>query len=128
MTREDLGKLLLRLTIGGLMLFHGVAKLRHGIGGIPVAVTKHGLPSAFAYAVYLGELLAPIAVILGIFTRPAAAIIAVSMAFAVWLAHTGDLLHIGKTGGYALELQVLYFFGAIVIAIVGPGRYAVRER
>ncbi len=128
MTRDELGKLLLRLAIGGLMLFHGVAHLRHGIGGISLAVSKHGLPSAFAYAVFIGELLAPIAVILGIFTRPAAVLIAVDMVFAVWLAHMDDILRIGKTGGYSLELQALFFLGAMVIALLGPGRYAVRAR
>ena len=45
---------------------------------------------------------------------------------AVWLAHTADLFHLAKGGGYALELQTLYFVGAVAIALLGPGRYAVR--
>ena len=126
MKRDDLARLLLRIAVGGLMLCHGLYKLRHGVGGIASSVTAHGLPSAVAYGVYLGELLAPIAVLLGIFTRPAAAIVAVDMIVAVWLAHTGDLFHLGKAGGYALELQALYLVGALALALLGSGRYAVR--
>jgi putative oxidoreductase len=50
---------------------------------------------------------------------------AVNMIIAVWLSHTGQLLSLGKSGGYALEVQALYFFGALAIALVGTGRFAV---
>jgi putative oxidoreductase len=126
MKREDIAKLLLRLVVGGLMLFHGVSKVRHGIGGITSAAAGHGLPAFIAYGVYIGEVLAPIAVLIGFFTRCAAAVVAFNMIVAVGLAHAHDLFHLGKGGGYALELQALYFIGAVAIALLGPGRYAVR--
>jgi putative oxidoreductase len=125
MTAQDVGRLLLRLAIGGLMLLHGIAKLRHGIDGMPALVAAHGLPRAFAYLVYAGELIAPLCVLVGVVTRPAAAIIAVDMAFAVWLAHTHDLARLGAGGGYALELQSLYLAGALAIALLGAGRFAI---
>jgi putative oxidoreductase len=125
MTSEDIGRLILRLAVGGLMLFHGIAKLRHGIGPISSSVGSHGLPHAVAYGVYVGELVAPLFVLVGIFTRPAAAIIAIDMLFAVWLKHSGELFRLGSAGGYALELQMLYLAGAVAIALFGSGRYAV---
>jgi putative oxidoreductase len=125
MTREDIGKLILRLTVAGLMLMHGIAKLRHGIGPIASSVSSHSLPHFVAYGVYLGELIAPLFVLVGIFTRPAAAVIAIDMLFAIWLKHSGELLHVSSTGGYALELQFLYLAGAIAIALFGAGRYAL---
>lgn len=121
----ELGRLLLRLAIGGLLLLHGIGKLRHGIGGIIGDVDAKGLPHAFAYLVYVGEVVAPIFVLLGWLTRPAAAAIAINMMVAVWLKHSADVMNMGKTGGYALELQALYFAGAIAIALLGSGRYAV---
>jgi putative oxidoreductase len=127
MRREDVAKLLLRLAVGGLMLFHGISKVRHGISGISGLVVAHGLPHAFAYAAYIGELLAPLAVLFGVFTRAGAALIAIDMLFAVWLAHMADLFHLGKTGGYALELEALYFLGALALMSLGAGRYAVRN-
>jgi putative oxidoreductase len=126
MTRDDIARLLLRLTLGGLMLLHGISKIAHGISGISSQVTAHGLPHFLAYGVYVGEVLAPLALVLGVFTRPAALVFALNMAIAVWLAHTDSLLHLGKGGGYALELQTLYFVGGLVVALLGPGRYAVR--
>jgi putative oxidoreductase len=117
--------MLLRIAVGGLLLLHGIHKARHGIGGVTADVTAHGMPSAVAYLVYVGEVLAPLLVLIGWATRPAAAVIAINMAVAVWLAHMGQLGSLGKSGGYALELQALYFFGALAIAFVGTGRYAV---
>jgi putative oxidoreductase len=121
----DLGRLLLRLSVGGLMLLHGIHKVRHGIGGITSDVTAHGLPPALAYLVYLGEVVAPLLVVLGWATRPAAVVVAINMAVAVWLAHMNILWTLGKGGGWAVELQALYFFGALAIAFVGTGRFAV---
>lgn len=125
MKSEDIGRFILRLAVGGLMLLHGIAKLRHGIGAIGSSVGSHSLPHWVAYGVYIGELLAPLLVIIGVFTRPAALIIAINMVFAVWLVHTRDLLHLGPGGGYALELQTLFFAGGLTIALFGAGRYAV---
>src|SRR5438270_12045034 len=125
MKSEDIGRLILRLAVAGLMLLHGIAKLRHGIGPITSSVGSHSLPHFVAYGVYVGELIAPLFVLVGIFTRPAAAIIAVDMLFAIWLKHSGELTHLSSTGGYALELQLLYLAGAIVIALFGAGRYAL---
>jgi putative oxidoreductase len=107
------------------MFLHGVSKIHSGVGRIAEGVVAHGLPRAVAYGVYLGEFVAPLLVLLGLWTRPAALVIAFDMMVAVWLVHAGDLAHLGRTGGYALELQALYFIGAICIALLGAGRYSV---
>lgn len=116
---------MLRLAVGGLMLLHGISKLRHGVGGIVSNVASHGLPHALGYGVYVGEVLAPLLLLVGIFTRPAAAIVAIDMVFAVYLVHMKELGHLSSSGGYALELQLLYFCGAVAIALLGAGRYAL---
>ncbi|HEX9564898.1 MAG TPA: DoxX family protein [Gemmatimonadaceae bacterium] len=122
---DDSGKLVLRVTIGGLMLMHGVAKLRYGIDFIQDAVTQAGLPPAVAYGVYLGEIVAPVMLILGMYTRTAALLVAIDMIGAIWLARMGDIGSLNQGGGWAIELEVLYLLGAIAIALVGSGRYAV---
>jgi putative oxidoreductase len=123
--KENAGRLVLRLAIGGLMLMHGVAKLERGVASIGATLASHHVPSQFAYAVFLGEVVGPLLVVLGWMTRPAAAAIAINMVVAVWLEHTGDLFHLGRAGGYALELQALYFAGAVAVALLGAGRFAV---
>jgi putative oxidoreductase len=122
---EDLGKLLLRVTIGGLMLFHGVAKLSHGIERIAGRVTAKGLPGFVAFGVYVGEVVAPLLVIAGIGTRPAAVVIAFNMIVAVWLSSLADVWRLSPTGGWAIELQMLYLLGAVAIALIGAGRFSV---
>ncbi|HUI72785.1 MAG TPA: DoxX family membrane protein, partial [Spirochaetia bacterium] len=52
---EDTGKLILRLTTAGLILFHGISKIIHGITMIGGAVTAYHLPGFVAYGVYAGE-------------------------------------------------------------------------
>ena len=125
---EDLGKLILRLTLGILILLHGVSKIKTGIGFLGPAVTGIGLPSWVAYGAYAGEVLAPIMVILGVFTRTGAFVIFVNMVFAVVLMHRPDLFSLDKQGGYALELQAMFMFTALALVFMTPGRYAVTKR
>ncbi len=81
---DDFGKLLLRLVVGGLMLFHGLHKLFDGVDGISAMLVAKGLPGFIAYGVLVGEVVAPILLILGVLTRPAALVLAFTMAVA-WL-------------------------------------------
>ena len=74
------------------------------------------------YLVYVGQVLAPLLIIVGLWTRPAALIIAANMIVAVVLAHPNDLLTLTKNGGWALELQGMYLFTAIAVALLGAGR------
>lgn len=122
---QDTGKLILRLALGLLILFHGVSKLMNGIDPILAGVTGAGLPRAFGYLVYVGEVVAPLLIVIGFFTRPAALVICINMMFAVYLVHTTQFFTLAKTGGWALELQGMYFFTALAIALMGAGRYSV---
>lgn len=127
-TNADLGRLLLRLGLGGCMLFHGVAKLIGGIDGISQLVTSHGLPAFLAYGVYVGEVVAPVLVILGFYSRIGALLIAVNLLVAIGLVHVADLFKLADTGGWAVELQALYLVTAIALALIGPGRFSINER
>jgi len=125
MNNSDMGKLLLRLSTGGLMLFHGISKLIHGHGFIVAKLREAGLPSWLVAGVPLGEVVAPILILAGLFTRPAALCEAAVMVMAIYLVHRGDLSSINTHGGYALELQFLYLFGALAVFYLGAGRYSV---
>jgi len=125
---EDAGKLILRLTVGVLLLLHGVAKISTGVGGISGMLTGAGLPAELAYGVYIGEILAPLLVILGLYARIGALIIVVNMLFAIGLVHMKDLYVLTKTGGWGIELQAFFLLTALVVALIGPGRYAVNRR
>jgi putative oxidoreductase len=124
----DAALLLLRLVLGVLILLHGISKLPPPPAFIVNALGQAGLPSVIAYGVYLGEIVGPVLIIIGVWTRVGALLIAANMIVALLIAHTGDLFHLGKQGGYALELQAMYLFTAVALALTGAGRYSVGGR
>jgi putative oxidoreductase len=122
------GKLVLRLTVGLLTLFHGIHKLLHPgtldfIGGRLAGI---GLPEFAVYGVFVGEVVAPLMILLGILSRVGGLLLVINMLFAIVLAHSGDLFALTEHGGWRLELQGFYLFGALAIVLLGSGRYAVR--
>ena len=125
---DDLGKLLLRLTLGIFMLFHGYAKIVKGVSGIETSLISAGLPGWVAYGVYIGEVIAPLLVIFGFYARIGGLIILINMIFAILLSHATQLFDLGRSGGWALELQGFFLFTGLVIALIGPGRFSINRR
>ncbi|MCD9030766.1 DoxX family protein [Luteimonas sp. Y-2-2-4F] len=125
---QDLGRLLLRLAVGGLVLLHGVAKLRNGLGGIEGMLEARGLPAMLAYLSLVGEVVAPLMVIVGLHARIGGAVIAINMVVAIALVHMRELGRLNDTGGWAIELQAMFLAGAVVVALIGPGRYSANQR
>ena len=124
-TYDDAGKLLLRLLLAILILFHGVSKLIGGVGFISGMLAKAGLPPALGYLVYIGEVVAPLLILVGLFTRAAALIVVINMIVALLLVHTRQFFTLNGTGGWALELQAMYLGSAVVLALIGAGRYSI---
>ncbi|QDH69570.1 DoxX family protein [Marilutibacter alkalisoli] len=127
-TQHDIGKLILRLALGLLVLLHGIAKLKGGMGGIVGMVESHGLPGFIGYGVLIGEVLGPLMLIVGYHARIGAVLVAVNMLFAIGLAHMGELGRFNNQGGWALELQGMFLFSAIALALFGPGRFSANQR
>ncbi len=124
-TGDDVGKLLLRLAVGGLMLFHGLHKLFHGVDGISGMLVAKGLPGFIAYGVLIGEVVAPCLIVLGILTRPAALVLALTMVVAWLMVGTGKTFALDAVGAWGIESLVYYFIGALAIVCLGAGRYAL---
>ncbi|WP_020656074.1 DoxX family protein [Massilia niastensis] len=124
-TTEDQGKFLLRALLAFMLLFHGVSKLLGGVDSIEGMLAKAGLPAFLAYGVYVGEVVAPFLILVGLYTRLAAAIVAINMIVAVMLVHTSEFFTLSKSGGWALELQGMFFGTAIVLVFLGAGRYSI---
>lgn len=123
----DFGKLVLRLTLGGLLILHGLAKLMgDGVTGIAGMLASHDLPGILAYGVYVGEIIAPLMIILGFFARIGAGLVVINMLVAIWLVHAHEILALTDHGGWAIELQAFYLFTALAILLIGSGRFAVR--
>ena len=125
---DDIGKLILRVNLGVLILFHGVYKLQHGIDHIEALVQGAGLPTFFAWGNYLGEVVGPVLLIIGLFARVGAGLIALNMIAAILLVHLHELTDLTEQGGYALELQAMFLFTAIALVFTGPGRHSIDQR
>lgn len=122
---NDFAKLILRVALACFLLLHGLSKIAGGIEHITGMLSKAGMPEAFAYLVFVGEVLAPLFILVGFWTRPAALVVAINMIVAVLLVHTAEFFTLGKSGGWALELQGFFFITAIVVALLGAGRYSL---
>jgi putative oxidoreductase len=122
---DDAGKFVLRAALAVILLFHGVAKLTGGIGFVGDMLAKAGLPAFLGYGVYVGEVVAPLLLLAGLFTRPAALVVAFNMVVAVLLVHTGQLFTRNETGGWSLELQAMFLMAALAVALLGAGRYSL---
>ena len=125
---SDIGKLLLRLIVGIMMLFHGVEKIINGITGVKHLTVNAGIPEFVAYGVYMGEVIVPIFIILGLYARLASLVLGLNMAMAIFLAHGDTLFTLGKHGSPVIELPLFYLVLSIVIFLLGSGKYAVNNK
>jgi putative oxidoreductase len=125
---DAMGKLLLRLTVAGLMLFHGVAKIMHpgSLEFIGTSLSNAGIPSALAYGVYIGEVIAPLMILVGFHARIGGLVVVINMLFAIILVHMGDIFSLTQHGGWAIELQAFYLLGGLAIVLLGSGRFAIK--
>jgi putative oxidoreductase len=122
---DDTGKLILRIALGGILLFHGFAKIENGVEWAKGPLGNLGLPGFLGYGLYIAEVLAPILIILGIWTRLAALTIVFDMFMAVVLVLRDKILTIGPAGGWGIELESLIFLVAFALFFLGAGRFSV---
>lgn len=138
---DDLGKLVLRLSVGGMLLTHGISKAQNFSGTLEFlqgtaeqagVLANLGLPAFMAYGVFLGELIAPALLILGVLPRLSSLAIMATMVVAILSHTTGEngtaLFSLGGYGGWSFELQGLYLFGALAIFIMGSGAISLYKK
>ncbi|MCC2590243.1 DoxX family protein [Chryseobacterium sp. MFBS3-17] len=121
---NDLGVMILRVALGFLMLLHGIAKIQHGTGFIEGVFEQNGLPKFFAYAVYIGEIIAPLMLIVGYRTRLASVLLGGTMVVVVLTAAMDKLGQLTEVGAWAIEVQALFFFGALALFFTGGGKFS----
>lgn len=124
---DDRGKLLLRLTIGILLLLHGIAKLKNGVGWMAGPLGGIGLPAFIGYGAYVGEVIAPLFVIAGKFARLAGLVIAFDLLMAIILVLRDKIFSLNQGGGWAIELELLFLLGGVMLFAFGSGRYSLSK-
>ena len=124
MKNIDLGLLITRIGVGLLMIPHGIAKISKGVEGISTELAEHGIPGFIAYGVFIGEIIAPLLILIGYRTRLAAAIFLINMLVIVFIFHPEDITQFSKHGGWKLELAGLFLLGSLSLLFTGGGKYA----
>lgn len=123
--KEDIGKLILRVMVGGMLLFHGLDKMQDGVEMIKFHLTQKGISGSFAYFIFISEVIAPLLLILGWKSRIWASVIAFQMVMAIYLVYVQQIFAVGQYGQWAIEVEMFYLLSAIAIATLGSGRYAI---
>ncbi|MDO8622155.1 MAG: DoxX family protein [bacterium] len=120
----DCGLLVLRIGLAVIFIYHGWGKLfgnAPGIGGFTGMLTNLSvpLPAFFAWVVSLLEFFGGIAVLVGVFVRPIAALLAINMLAAFFLV---------KKGLPAGDPDLALFAMAVALALAGGGAYALTRQ
>ena len=126
-SQPDLAKLVLRIGFAGLFLLHGLHKMHHGVAFIEGKFLEFGLPSFFAYAVFLGEVAAPILIIIGLFTRLSAFVCVMTSVVVIILMHSHNFFSLTKVGAWSIEGIATFLCGFLAIMLLGSGKYALKQ-
>lgn len=127
-TNDDLAKLLLRLMVAILMLFHGYSKVIHGVDGMMGMLEGHGIPGFVAYGVYLGEIIAPLMLIVGFRVKLATITIIGTMIFILSVPYADKIFTLTQQGAWAIELHMFYIMSSICIFLLGAGKYSIDKK
>ena len=125
-TNPDIGLLILRITIGGLLFLHGIHKISAGIENQIQLLSNNGLPGQLMYFVYISEVIAPVLLLMGVFTRISALTIVLTM-ITILFVIPGPLLGLDIHGASVIELQLLYLLIPMALFFTGPGRYRLKN-
>lgn len=118
----QLGLFIIRIFLGITFFAHGLDKFQGGIGNTAGFFESIGIPAFLAYVVALIELVGGIALIIGLGTRVASALVGIVMIGAILKVKIGT----GFLGGYELDFVLLGM--AIALALSGSSLYAVETK
>lgn len=123
---EPIALLILRVALGAIFVVHGLDKFRAGLDMVEGAFTEWGVPAAgTAAALTAGlEVIAGVALIIGLATRIAAGLLSLVMIGAIFFVKA-DLGIISTTPMPGAEVDIALLAGLLVLFIVGPGAAAV---
>jgi putative oxidoreductase len=120
---QPLGLLLLRTALGMIFITHGYPKLLKSSTDMQHMFVQHGLPAQFVYVAGLLEMFGGGLLIVGLFTRPAALLLAIEMGVAIWKVHSSG----GIMAVHLYEFPLALAAASLALAAVGAGAVSVDE-
>jgi putative oxidoreductase len=120
---QPLGLLILRLALALIFVFHGYPKLVRADEGMRGFFMQHGFPGYFVGLSGILECAGAALLAIGLFTRPAALLLAVEMAVVIWKV---KMVHgVMAVNEYQFELALAGAF--VALATVGAGMVSVDQ-
>ncbi|GJM16758.1 MAG: hypothetical protein DHS20C13_20850 [Thermodesulfobacteriota bacterium] len=132
-TNDDFGLFIARITLGIVILPHGLQKLLGMFGGAGFSGTVYffegsGIPSAVAILIIIGESFGAIGLIIGLLSRLAAFGLTLIMLGAIFMVHlqNGFFMNwFGNQSGEGFEYHLLALGLSLVVLINGGGKWSV---
>ena len=129
---EDWAALITRVTLGGVMLPHGLQKTLGMFGGNGFSATMEfmtgmGMPAVIVFLVIIGESLGALGLIFGFLTRFCAASFVIIMGGAAFM-HAGNgffMNWMGAQAGEGFEYHLLMIGMGLALAVSGGGKWAI---
>jgi len=122
---RDISWPIVRLIVGGTILGHGIRKLTEGTFAAFAAnsMARRGIDPAVAYYVYFNETIGATCIILGLFTRFVAALLAIEFAIVTYVVLPNGYAVTNPAGGWSYP----FIMGALCFAIAlrGGGPYSL---
>jgi len=120
---RPVGLLLLRIALAVIFLTHGYPKLVRPNLEMQHMFAQHGLPAQFVYVAGILESFGGALLLLGLFTRPAAMLLAIEMGVAIWKVHSSG----GILAVHLYEFPFALAAACVALATVGAGTLSVDE-
>lgn len=120
---QPVGLLALRIALGVIFVTHGYPKLIRSNIDMQHFFAQHGLPAQFVYVAGVLEAFGGALLALGLFTRPAALLLAIEMGVAIWKVHSSG----GILAVHLYEFPFALCAACLALATVGPGTISVDE-
>lgn len=114
---EPLALLGMRLALALIFVVHGYPKLVHPNDAMREFFIAHGLPGYFLGLSGILECFGALLFFAGLFTRPAALLLTIEMAVAIWRVHSGHGIMVVRDYEFPLTVGVACF----VLGTIGAG-------
>jgi len=118
---QPLGLLILRAAIGVIFFAHGYPKLMHSDGPLQATFVQHGLPAQFVVVAGVLETFGGLLLVLGLFTRGAALLLAIELSIEILKLHSGR----GIMALHEYEFPLALAAACVALATVGAGAASV---
>ena len=118
---QPLSLFVLRLALALIFIYHGYPKLAHSNEAMREFFMLHGLPAYFVSVAGILECFGSLLLLVGLFTRPAALLLATEMAVAIWKVHSLHGALVVKEYEFPLTVAVACF----ALATIGAGTLSV---